>query len=105
MSLLLDKSHLLLLVFLQLLRHPILVLHQLLRHPILEFLILLQYPILSSQKTTISQKGFLYITLFFTLFVLSRAFDNTTSQTMGGRMHGPSPPQILGGPSPQFPLG
>ena|SRR6218665_1402813 len=28
---------------------------------------------------------------FFTLSVLSRASDNTTSQNIGGRMHGPSP--------------
>ena len=30
-------------------------------------------------------------TPFLTLFVLSRASDNTTSQNIGGRMHGPSP--------------
>src|SRR6218665_1836574 len=43
---------------------------------------------------------------FFTLFILSRASDNTTSQNIGGRMHGPSPTSyFLGGPSPSPPLG
>src|SRR6218665_2039621 len=43
-------------------------------------------------------------TQFFTLFMLSRTSDNTTSQNIGGPMHGRSPPpQILGGPSPQSP--
>ena len=45
-------------------------------------------------------------TQFFTLFMLSRTSDNTTSQNIGGDqcMAGP-PPHILGGPSPQSPLG
>src|SRR6218665_3978536 len=43
-------------------------------------------------------------THFFTRFILSRASDNTTSQNIGGPMHGPSPPpQTLGGPSPPVP--
>ena len=44
---------------------------------------------------------------FFTLFVLSRASDNTTSQNIvgGERMLGPPPVQILGGPSPSPPQG
>jgi len=41
--------------------------------------------------------------LFFTLFVLSRASDNATSQNIGGRMHGPSPTSKFGGPSPSPP--
>src|SRR6218665_3449012 len=41
-------------------------------------------------------------TPFFTLFILSRTSDNTTSQNIGGGpMHGPPPPpQILGGTAP-----
>jgi len=40
-------------------------------------------------------------TPFFTLFILSRASDNPTSPNIGGRMHGPPPPQIWGAsPSP-----
>src|SRR6218665_3009035 len=37
---------------------------------------------------------------FFTLFILSRTFDNTASQNIGGDqpMHGPSPTSNLGGP-------
>ena len=41
---------------------------------------------------------------FFTLFVLLRASDNTTSQNIGGNgCMGRPPPQILGGPSPSPP--
>ena len=41
-------------------------------------------------------------TPFFTLFILSRASDNTTSQNIGGDgCMGRPPPQTLGGPSPQ----
>src|SRR6218665_57883 len=39
-------------------------------------------------------------TQFFTLFVLSRTSDNTTSQNIGGRSR---PPQILGGTVPPSP--
>src|SRR6218665_1428336 len=39
-------------------------------------------------------------TQFFTLLVLSRTSDNTTSQNIGGAV---PPPQILRGPSPQSP--
>jgi len=53
-------------------------------------------------KTSISDKKSL-LTLFFTQFVLSHAPDNTTSPNIGGRIHGPSPSQIFGGPSPQYP--
>src|SRR6218665_414958 len=43
-------------------------------------------------------------TQFFTLFMLSRISDNTTSQNIVGPMHGRSPPpKILGGPSPPVP--
>ena len=43
-------------------------------------------------------------TQFFTLFMLSRTSDNTTSQTIGGtNAWAVPPPQILGGPSPQSP--
>src|SRR6218665_2284876 len=45
-------------------------------------------------------------TQFFTLFMLSRTSDNTTSQNIGGpNAWAVPPPQILGGPSPQSPLG
>src|SRR6218665_2881766 len=54
------------------------------------------------QKTTISKKNSL-IAPFFTLFVLSRTSDNTTSLNIGGPMHGPSPPQIFGGRTPSPP--
>src|SRR6218665_961360 len=43
---------------------------------------------------------------FFTLFILSRISDNTASQNIGGtNAWAVPPPQILGGPSPQSPLG
>src|SRR6218665_2210344 len=41
----------------------------------------------------------------FTLFILSRTSDNTTSQNIGGRMNGPSPTLNFVGAVPQFPLG
>ena len=53
-----------------------------------------------TRKTTISEKNSL-TTPFFTLFVLSRASDNTTSQNIGGRMHGPSPHLKFWGTVPQ----
>src|SRR6218665_2070932 len=41
---------------------------------------------------------------FFTLFILSRTSDNTTSQNIGGTNAWAVPPsQILGGPSPPVP--
>src|SRR6218665_2344953 len=40
---------------------------------------------------------------FFTLFILSHASDNTTSQNIGGPMHGPSPTSNFGGGSPPSP--
>jgi len=44
------------------------------------------------------------MTPFFTLFLLSRASNNTTSQNIGGRMHMGRPPhKILGGVSPRSP--
>ena len=43
------------------------------------------------KKSHYFRKEFLDDSFFKTLFVLSRASDNTTSQNMGGRMHGPSP--------------
>src|SRR6218665_1570288 len=52
------------------------------------------------------RKKFLDDTYFFTLFVLLRPSDNTTSQNIGGtNAWAVPPPQILGGPSPQSPLG
>src|SRR6218665_2674604 len=45
-------------------------------------------------------------TTIFTLFILSRTYDNTTSQNIGGtNAWAVPPPQILGGPAPQSPLG
>src|SRR6218665_4191870 len=105
MSLLLDKSHLLLLVFLQLLRHPILVLHQLLRHPILEFLILLQYPILSSQKKQLFHKKDSFISHFF---YSVRAFARIRQHyfsNYGGTDAWAVPTSNFGGTVPPVPLG
>src|SRR6218665_3830202 len=42
-------------------------------------------------------------TPLFTRFILSRASDNTTSQNIGGRMHGPSPTSNFGGTVPSVP--
>src|SRR6218665_3995437 len=47
-------------------------------------------------------------TQFFTLFMLSRTSDNTTSQNIGGDQWIGGPPTSNfwgGGPSPQYPLG
>src|SRR6218665_2634211 len=45
-------------------------------------------------------------TQFFTLFMLSRTSDNTTSQNIGGtNAWAVPPPQIFGGTVPQSPLG
>src|SRR6218665_446841 len=41
---------------------------------------------------------------FFTLFVLSRASDNTISLNIGGSMHGPSPHLKFWGDRPPDPL-
>ena len=51
------------------------------------------------KKTHYFRTEFLY-DIFFTLFVLSRASDNTTSQNIGGTMHGPCPTSNLGGTVP-----
>src|SRR6218665_3636839 len=59
-----------------------------------------EYDPFFTRKTTISENNSL-TTPFFTLFVLSRASDNTTSQNIGGDgCMGHPPPQILGGQSP-----
>src|SRR6218665_3377750 len=61
-------------------------------------------PFLTS-TTTISEKNS-FMTQFFTLFVLSRASDNTTSQNIGGGgCMGRLPTSNFGGTLPQFPLG
>src|SRR6218665_490309 len=76
--------------------------------PILLFaLVLVVIPLLPfpHKNNHYFRKEFLYGT-FFTLFVLLRASDNTTSQNIGGTdARAVPPPQILGGPSPQSPLG
>ena len=55
--------------------------------------------------TGTSQKNF-FMTPFFTLFVFSRASDNTTSENIGGTDAWAVPHlKFLGGPFPQFPLG
>src|SRR6218665_442274 len=47
-----------------------------------------------------------FIRPFFTLFILSRASDNTTSLNIGGPMHGPSPHlKFFGGLSSPVPPG
>src|SRR6218665_1483455 len=63
------------------------------------------YDLLLTRKITISEKNSL-ITLFFTLFVLSRASDNTTSQNIGGGAGAGGVPHLkfLGG-RPPVPLG
>src|SRR6218665_2848588 len=57
-----------------------------------------------SYLTLSSQEKHLFNT-FFTLFILSRASDNTTSLNIGGPMHGPSPTSNFGETVPQSPLG
>ena len=48
-------------------------------------------------KTSISEKKFVHLT-FFSHFI------TLLLQILGGRMHGPSPPQILRGTVPLSPL-
>src|SRR6218665_1629562 len=59
-----------------------------------------------TRKTTISEKNSL-IRPFFTLLILSRASDNTTSLNIGGTNNAWAVPHLkfLGGPSPQYLLG
>ena len=60
---------------------------------------------LSSQEKPLLGKEFLDDT-FFTLFLLSSASDNTTSQNIGGTdAWAVPPPQILRGTVPPVPLG
>src|SRR6218665_437453 len=57
------------------------------------------------RKTTISENNS-FLTPFFTLFLLSRASDNTILlKILGGRMHGPSPTSNFGGTVPPVLLG
>src|SRR6218665_3973128 len=52
------------------------------------------------RTTTISEKNS-FMTPLFTLFILYRASDNTTSQNIGGTdAWAVPPPQVLGGRSP-----
>ena len=65
---------------------------------ILRFFTLLNvvYDLFFTRKSTISEKNSL-IAPFFTLFVLSRASNNTTSLNIGGNQYmGRPPPQIFG---------
>src|SRR6218665_3009531 len=56
-----------------------------------------------TRKTTISEKDS-FIRPFFTLFILSRASDNTTSLNIGGTNAWASPTSnFLGDRPPQFP--
>src|SRR6218665_3265701 len=56
-----------------------------------------------TRKTTISEKNS-FMTLFFTLFVLSRASNNTTSQNIGGTDAWAVPHfKFLRGTAPQSP--
>src|SRR6218665_839468 len=59
---------------------------------------IMSYVILSSREKSLFQKIIPFDDTFFTLLVLSRASDNTTSQNIGrdGCMDRP-PPQIFGG--------
>src|SRR6218665_4163622 len=62
-------------------------------------------PFLHKKNHYFSQE-FLDKTIFFTLFVLLRASDNTISLNIwGDQCMGRPPPKILGGPSPQSSLG
>src|SRR6218665_2653795 len=57
-----------------------------------------------TRKATISEKNSLMTPFYFTLFVLSRAFDNTTSQNIGGTDSWAVPTSnFLGGPPPSPP--
>ena len=60
------------------------------------------YNLFFTRKTTISEKNSL-IRPFFTLFVLTRASDNTTFLNIGGPMHGPSPTSNFWGDRPPSP--
>src|SRR6218665_1532371 len=65
----------------------------------------MSYTTLSSPENHYFRKEFLDNTIFFTLFVLSRASDNTTSLNIGRPMHGPSPHLKFWGDRPPSPLG
>ena len=57
-----------------------------------------------TRTTTVSEKNSFMTPFLKTLFVLSRESDNTTSQNIGGRMHGPSPTSnFFWGPPPNPP--
>ena len=58
----------------------------------------------SSREKLIFHKTFPWWHLFNTLFVLSRASNNTTSQNIGGRMHGPYPHLNFFGGRPPVPF-
>src|SRR6218665_375653 len=59
----------------------------------------------SSREKPLFKKLIPWSHLLFTLFLLSRTSDNTTSQNIGGRMHGPFPHPTYLGDRPQSPLG
>jgi len=63
----------------------------------------MSYTTLSSPENHYFRKEFLDNTIFFTLFVLSRASDNTTSLNIGRPMHGPSPHLKFWGDRPPQP--
>src|SRR6218665_3402375 len=60
------------------------------------------YNLFFTRKTTISEKNSL-IRPFFTLFLLTRASDNTTFLNIGGPMHGPTPTSNFWGDRPPSP--
>src|SRR6218665_113455 len=49
------------------------------------------------QKPQFQIKKYSSLTPFLSQFVLCLTFYNSTSQNVGGRMHGPSPPQFVWG--------
>src|SRR6218665_1536830 len=58
------------------------------------------------RKTTISEKNSLMTPFFYSVRTFASIRQHYFSKYWGERMHGPfSPPQILGGPSPQSLLG
>ena len=59
----------------------------------------------SQEKPLFHKRDPLYHTFFFTLFVFSRASDNTTSQNIGGKDAWAIPLLKFGGPSTQSLLG
>src|SRR6218665_2208837 len=61
------------------------------------------YDPLLTRKTTISEKNSFVTPFFYSARTFARIRQHYFSKYWGGRMHGPSPPLILGGTVPQSP--